>query len=165
MAGVDVVPSSIRYELVESKVIAERLGYDVLPDNFRESGSLPGGNYFAVAGFKKTHYYLYPSKEDFIAYFLNHYFDINFVSQNRRMRPYLIRFRGVPVRTFTDYPRLASVGAQPQEIISAVISKLPHLKIVHMAYCGIFISRRDEYYGIDDHRRVFLHTLCWYRRV
>nr|CDS26832.1 expressed protein [Hymenolepis microstoma] len=148
MIFIEPVPKTIHYEAVESGDIAQKLGLDAPSNEIPPCGSLPGGNYFAVARSHKRKYYLYFTKEDYIAYFMNHYFSVKNTYKDREMRPYLIQYKGMPIEALVKFPRLAAIDTQPHEIICAVISKLPHLKLVDMGLSGLFICRRDEYYGI-----------------
>ncbi|VUZ44915.1 unnamed protein product, partial [Hymenolepis diminuta] len=144
-----VVPNTIHFEIVCGEDIARKLGLNRSARQPPACGSLSDKQYFATATSRRSQYRLFRTKVEYIAYFLNYYFSIDNTIQDRRMRPNLLKYKGMPVKDLMNFSRLEAVNTRSEEIINAVNSKLPHLNVVEVESLGLCICRRDEYYGIN----------------
>ncbi|KAM3180917.1 hypothetical protein ACTXT7_015377 [Hymenolepis weldensis] len=139
-----IVPNTIHFEIVCSEDIARKLGLDLSKRQPPACGSLSDKQYFATATSRRSQYRLFHTKVEYIAYFF-----IDNTIQDRRMRPNLLQYKGMPVVDLMNFSRLGAVNTKSDEIVNAVNSKLPHLNVVEIESLGLCICRRDEYYGIN----------------
>lgn len=86
------------------------------------------------------------------------------------MRPYLLKYRAVPVDILLEFPRLKAINTQADEVSDAVTSKLPELEQVEMKPQGFVIRRRDQckfvgpkaFYNRADQRKLFFSAFTDY---
>ncbi|VDN99931.1 unnamed protein product [Rodentolepis nana] len=140
------IPITIQYKFVTGNYIANILNLDVPLCQLPSRGTLSDGQYFAATTPGQVGFRLFETKGDYIASVINHHFSRNSVTHDPYMQICLAIFKGVPVGSLKSFPRLALIGAQPEEIIHAVDTKLPHLKFVNKGHLGSLICRRHEPY-------------------
>ncbi|VDO13225.1 unnamed protein product [Rodentolepis nana] len=132
------IPITIQYKFVTANYIANILNLDVPLCQLPSRGALSDGQYFAAATPGQVGFRLFETKGDYITSVMNS------VTHGPYMQLCLAIFKGVPVGSLKSFPRLALIGAQPEEIIHALDTKLPHLKFVNKGNLGSLICRRHE---------------------
>nr|CDS26834.1 hypothetical protein HmN_000700900 [Hymenolepis microstoma] len=142
-------PNDFHFLLLSDIDMSRLLGCNPLLQSVPVCGSLWNRMYYAAANARRSYYRLFLNKMEYIAYFLNYYFSYNNTIQDKRMRPFLLEYSGMPICELLNFRRLAKVRTSPWEIDKAVKKRLPHLKVVGRRSGGIFVCRKDEYYAID----------------
>ncbi|VDN98989.1 unnamed protein product [Rodentolepis nana] len=143
-----IPPNNFNFTLLDEGEMRRLLGYESKSKRLPICGTL-GKKCYATANEGGSLYRLFPSRMEYIAYFLNYYFSSDNTIQDRRMRPALIEYSGLSVVELLDFGRLRLVNTQLWEIISAITTRLPHLKFDINKSVGLYVCRKDKYYAID----------------
>nr|CDS26833.1 expressed protein [Hymenolepis microstoma] len=144
MAFDEDIPDTINYMFVDGEYIAKRLGLDIPPIQLPHCGRLSNDQYFLATSLDQNQYRLFLTQLDYIAFLLNHYFSKKNIEHDPYIRLHLQNYKGVAMENLRNFPWLAQISFQPDEMIHAINAKLPHLKTFKNESNVTFVSRKEE---------------------